>query len=161
MADVFPGTGERSGAEEMAELAELLHRVNRHLRRRASEQLGRLGLTPAQARALRTLGRADTPLRMSALANQLGIARRSATSVVDELAERGLVRREADPTDRRATAVVLTREGRSTLGRVRELRHEALSELATGLSPEDLRALRTMLARLDGSSGGRSGPPES
>ena len=45
---------------------------------------------------------------MSELAARLDIARRSATSVVDELVERGLVERHADPADRRAVAVVVT-----------------------------------------------------
>ena len=37
------------------------------------------------------------PVRMSELADRLGIARRSATSVVDELVDRGLVERRAEP----------------------------------------------------------------
>lgn len=155
MPHIFPD----AHGDEVAELAELVHRVNRRLRHRASEQLARLGMTPAQIRALRTLGRAGAPLRMSALADQLGIARRSATSVVDDLEARGLVRREPDPTDRRATSVVLTRAGQSMLRRSRELRHEALGELASGLSPEELHTLRTLLSRLDGSTEPRPPAP--
>jgi DNA-binding MarR family transcriptional regulator len=133
----------------LEEVAELLHRVNRRLRRRAVEQLGRVGLTPAQARALRVVDRAERPLRMSALAEQLHIAPRSATSVVDELVERDLVARQPDPRDRRATAVVLTPRGRETRRRIASLRHEALAELANALATDDLRQLRHLLARLD------------
>lgn len=152
MATVFPaGSG-----QPLEEVAELLHRVNRRLRRRASEQLSGLGLTPAQARALRTLGRAGGPIRMSALAAQLGIARRSATSVVDELAGSGLVERQADPTDRRARAVVLTGPGAAVLRRLSELRHHALAELAAGWRAEDLERLRRALVRLDAAAQDRA-----
>ena len=59
----------------------------------ANHDLGPLGVTWAQVRALRTVARCGGPVRMSELADRLGIARRSATSVVDELVERGLVGR--------------------------------------------------------------------
>ena len=77
----------------------------------ANRDLGPLGVTWGQVRALRTLARCDGPVRMSELADRLGIARRSATSVVDELVERGLVARHADPTDRRAVEVAVTPAG--------------------------------------------------
>ena len=44
-------------------------------------------------------------MRPSALAEHLHIAARSATEVVDALEARGLVAREPDPDDRRATLV--------------------------------------------------------
>lgn len=155
MADLFPSDVDPRLLEEVTEL---LYRVNRRLRRRATEQLGRLGLTPAQARALRAIGRVGGPLRMSGLADRLHIARRSATSVVDELVEHGLVERQDDPADRRATVVVLTRQGARALRSLAELRHQALADLATGLSSTELSQLRDGLARLDRAAPDHVGP---
>jgi len=146
VAPLFPDGGD---AQLLEEVSDLLHRVGRQLRIRAHAELGPVGLTPAQARALRTLGRSDRPLRMSELAQRLRIARRSATSVVDELVTRGFVRRVDDPTDRRATAVEVTGPGRDVLARLVEVRHRALAELAADLPPERLLAFRDTLAALD------------
>jgi DNA-binding MarR family transcriptional regulator len=79
--------------EDPAQLADLLHRLTRRLRREQAEQLAPLGLTPAQERALRVMTRSEQPLRMTELADQLGIVPRSLTRVIDTLEEAGLARR--------------------------------------------------------------------
>ena len=146
MAPVFPDGAETQVLEDVSDL---LHRVARRLRVRANAELGPLGLTPAQARALRTLGRSDAPIRMSELADRLRIARRSTTDVVEELVDRGYVEREHDPTDGRAIAVTVSAEGRAVLASLVAMRHRALADLATDLDAADLEALRRLLARLD------------
>ena len=59
--------------EDPVQLADLLHRLTRRLRRGQAQQLAPLGLTPAQERALRVITRGDEPRRMTELADQLGI----------------------------------------------------------------------------------------
>ncbi len=81
---------------------DLVMALARRVRRAHVEALAEWDVTPSQARALRVLAGADG-MRPSALADALRIAPRSATEVVDALEERGWVRREPDPTDRRAT----------------------------------------------------------
>ena len=76
----------------------------------AQEALAEWDVTPSQARALAVLRRGG-PQRLGELAEHLRIAPRSATEVVDALAERGLVERRPDPADRRATLVALTAHG--------------------------------------------------
>jgi len=96
---------------DAVQLADLLHGLTRRLRREQSEGLAPLGLTPAQARALRIIARSEDeePLRMTELADKLGIVPRSVTTVVDALEEDGLVRREVDPRNRRAILLRLAR----------------------------------------------------
>jgi DNA-binding MarR family transcriptional regulator len=119
--------------------------------RRASEPaLEPLGVTWAQLRALRSLSRAEPPLRMSELAELLRIARRSATSLVDELAERGLVERLPDPADRRAVTVAVTPAGGALLDQLAQRRREAAGDLTSALDGGELRTLRDLLRRLDG-----------
>ncbi|MTE17249.1 MarR family winged helix-turn-helix transcriptional regulator [Nocardia aurantiaca] len=134
------------------DLVELFLRTTKRLRRTQTARLSPLGLTPAQARALRIIGRAaehgDEPLRMSALADHLGIVPRSATTVVDALAAAGLVAREPDPASRRATLVTPTAAGRQVLNRMSEARRDAAEEIFAALTPDQRHTLRDLLAAL-------------
>ena len=69
---------------------------------------------PGQVRMLRVLQHCDGPLRLGHVASALDVAPRSVTSKVDAAEADGLVRRIADPTDRRATLIELTDAGRET-----------------------------------------------
>lgn len=93
-----------------ASTGDLLMQVSRGLRRAFMDALAPWDITPGQARALGTIC-AHAPVRLSALADFLVIVPRSATQVVDALESRGLVTREPDPVDRRATCVLPTAEG--------------------------------------------------
>jgi DNA-binding MarR family transcriptional regulator len=145
MADRIPDERERLAGE----VADLVHAVAHLLRRRATRDLEPLGVTWAQVRALRVVAR-HAPMRMSDLADHLRIARRSATSVVDELVDRGLVARTAEPGDRRAVVVEPTDAGRAVLDEVSRRRRDAIVEAAGVLDDDELRALHTLLRRLDG-----------
>lgn len=151
MPEIFPSSGAPTGAVD--DIGELLHRINRQIRQRAREELTPLGITPAQARALRILAGAANPLRMSDLADCLGIARRTATTVVDELAARGLVKRRDDATDRRAIHVEVTRRGIDVTRRIAERRRDALRRLLGGLGGDEVAELRRLLHRLDDPTG--------
>ena len=81
------------------------------------------------------LTRAAVPagVRISHLADHLGIAPRSATEVADALETAGLVERAPDPTDRRAVLLTLTDKGRQAVGRVRAERRAAAEEAMSTL----------------------------
>ena len=130
------------------EVADLLHTTTRQLRHQARHDLGPIGITPAQWRALRTIAHGDHPPRMGELADRLGIARRSATAVVDELEDRGLVARQADPGDRRSVAVALTAAGRALLHDLTDRRRQATARQLQALTPAQLATLRDLLRRL-------------
>ncbi|WP_405165178.1 MarR family transcriptional regulator [Nocardia sp. NBC_01499] len=131
------------------DLPELFLRAAKRIRRNQVGRLAPLGLTPAQARALRIIGHQQEPPRMTALADRLGIVPRSATTVVDALAAAGLVTRAPDPANRRATLVSLTESGLATLARMADARREAAEELFATLSPDQRETLRDLLATLD------------
>jgi DNA-binding MarR family transcriptional regulator len=135
--------------EDPGQLADLLHRLTRRLRRSQAERLAPLGLTPAQERALRVISRSDEPLRMTELADRLGIVPRSLTTVVDALEEAGLVRREIDPRNRRAILLHLTDQGTAVRDELREARRRAAEGLFAPLSEDDRETLAGLLARLD------------
>jgi DNA-binding MarR family transcriptional regulator len=67
------------------------------------------GLTAQQGQLMCVL--MPQPYGMGELVDMLGLAKSSLTGLVDRTAQRGLVRREPDPEDRRAVRVALTDEG--------------------------------------------------
>ena len=75
-------------------------------------QLATLGLAGAEFEALLRLARSpDCRLRMTDLTAQTSLTSSGITRVVDRLVDRGLVSREACPTDRRSTYAVITPAG--------------------------------------------------
>jgi DNA-binding MarR family transcriptional regulator len=135
--------------ESSAQLADLLQRLTKRLRRAQAERLAPLGLTPAQERALRVITRNEEPLRMTELADHLGIVPRSVTTVIDALEAAGLVRREVDPANRRAIRLHLSDRGMAVREDMREARRRAAEDLFAPLSGEDRRRLAELLAALD------------
>lgn len=149
-----PNVAYTRGVENQAEeIAALLEGVVRRQRRASQDQLEGLGVTPGQVRVLRTLRHAEGSLRVSELAERLGIVPRSATSVVDSLERAGLVARSPDPGDRRATLVSLTDEGAKVLRSVRRRKRDALIAQVERLDDEQQAALLRLLRHLaEGSS---------
>ena len=144
---LFPVTQDRddTSAEQAGDdaLAEVFWAVARQLRERSQETLAPWDITPAHLRALRTLRRHGT-MRLSELSDHLHIAPRSTTEVVDALEARDLVRRRADPGDRRATLVEVTEHGAEILTAIRDTRGAEAGRVFGRLGPAD----RTELARI-------------
>ncbi|MEU8799122.1 MarR family transcriptional regulator [Spirillospora sp. NPDC048819] len=131
------------------DLADLFLRASKRIRRHQVGMLAPLGLTPSQARALRTLVDAGEPLRMVDLAESLGVVPRSVTTLVDALEESGLVTRAPDPSSRRSLLVRPTGEGRAVRERMAGTRREAAREVLSPLSDEQRETLRDLLTVID------------
>jgi DNA-binding MarR family transcriptional regulator len=114
-------------------------------RARVAHALGELGLTFAQAHALRLLD-PERPLAMNALASLLVCDASNVTGIADRLEARGLVERKSVGDDRRVKTLVLTAAGVELRERVHELMSEP-PEAVLALSPEDQRTLRDILRR--------------
>jgi DNA-binding MarR family transcriptional regulator len=128
-------------------LAEAFWSVARQLRRAATESLAQWDISPSQARALRVLARHER-IRLSDLAEHLHIAPRSATEVVDGLEAKGLVQRQPDPDDRRATLVVPTGPGADMIAAIRAARGTQAERLFDQLSATDRAHLGRILRNL-------------
>jgi len=126
---------------------DLLMAVTKGLRRRYMEAMLQWEVTPAQGRALRVV-HADPGIRLSALAEALRIAPRSATEVVDALEARGLVTRTADPDDRRATRLSATAEGERLHGLIAAARERESAAYLEALGPDDRDRLHALLRKL-------------
>jgi len=128
-------------------LSEVFWAVARQLRERSQETLAPWDITPAALRALRTLRRHGT-MRLSELSDHLHIAARSTTEVVDALEARDLVRRRADPGDRRATRVEETEHGAEILAAIRDTRGAEAGRVFGRLDPADRAELARILTLL-------------
>jgi DNA-binding MarR family transcriptional regulator len=130
-------------------LAELFWGVARRLRHQTRESLSPWDVTPSQSRALSVLMRHGT-LRLSELSEHLRIAARSATEVVDDLQEQGLVERRPDPADRRATLVALTGAGADAGAAIADARRAEAARFFGALSVDDRADLGRILRTLAG-----------
>ena len=93
------------------------------------------GMTVAQAATLETLHR-EGPMRLGDLGRRLGIQPSTLTRNFDRLEERGLVTRESDPDDARATRAVLTPEGERAAENVGRQSDAFAEQILGRLAPE-------------------------
>src|SRR5919202_4091143 len=84
-------------------------------RRWVGARLKERGIGYAWMRALGALHCGEGPIIMSDLGEELGVTPRNVTKLVDELEAEGLVRRLPHPSDRRATLLELTEQGRAKI----------------------------------------------
>jgi DNA-binding MarR family transcriptional regulator len=99
-------------------------------------------------------------LRVSALAEAMGLDISTASRHVRQLEESGHLARTGDPDDRRASRVRVTRRGRAALDQAKRVRG-ALVDRATADWPEEDRAvLTTLMTRLADSLDRLAAEPE-
>ena len=117
---------------------------------RAQEQLSaRAGLSLERAAypLLRRIGEGET-VRASDVAAALSVDVSTVSRQVKELELDGLVARRPDPTDGRASILVLTAAGHQALERLRGARREVLAEVVAGWPEEDRSTLADLICRL-------------
>ncbi len=93
----------------------------------------------------------EGPQRLGVLAQAFGLDPSTITRQVQTLEGNGLVRREVDPTDRRAALLDLSEEGRRLLTETRERRRARLQAALDDWSPHDLEELGRLLEKFNGS----------
>ena len=123
-------------------LVELVMETRGEWRRKVAEATG---LPFSRARAVWRLERGA--LTLSELAQDMGTDAPAATVLINALEERGLVKREAHPTDGRAKQVSLTAAGRRVLAVVASITDQPPPALV-GLPQGELSALRRTLEKL-------------
>jgi DNA-binding MarR family transcriptional regulator len=137
------GAAGRSEAERAWHLlVELVMETRGEWRRKVVQATG---LPFSRARALWRLERG--PRSLAELAQDMGTDAPAATVLINALEARGLVKREAHPTNRRAKQVSLTAAGRRMLAVIANITDQPPPAL-TGLPREELAALRRTLEKL-------------
>lgn len=125
----------------------LLNQAALQIRTMTVLALSPIKLTPPQLRALEVIA-AEQPLSQTRLGELVNMDRSTIVHVVDHFEALGAASREADPTDRRSHAVVLTRKGESLLADAQHRARAAQNEFLSPLSRPEREALRKMLHKL-------------
>ncbi|MFJ3019450.1 MarR family winged helix-turn-helix transcriptional regulator [Streptomyces tendae] len=124
------------------ELSTLVHELDLQNNARLRERVARIGLTIAQASALRAL---TAPTTLRELAARMNCEPSNATVVIDKLEDQGLIERRPHPTDRRAKQIHLTLEGAEQRDKLLTLLRE--EPLSTGLTEQEQDVLQGLLQR--------------
>jgi DNA-binding MarR family transcriptional regulator len=135
-----------SDAAAVSTLRSAVMRLSRRLRNQRVEE----SLTPTEMQVMATLARCGSATP-GELARKEHVQPPSMTRIIAMLEEKGLVRREPHPDDRRQVVVSSTEQAESILEQSRAKRDAWLAELATNLTPEEwavLRAAAPVLERL-------------
>ena len=121
--------------------------LNRKFARAASAALEPLDLELWEYDVLSALRRQGSPFALPAtrLARESELSTGAMTNRIDRLEDRGLVRRDADPDDRRSVRVVLTANGKRMIDEAIRYRLDAASDHLRALSADDQTRLAALL----------------
>jgi DNA-binding MarR family transcriptional regulator len=120
-------------------------RVRSQLRERFATTLPRFDL-------MAQLERYPEGLKMNALSRHLMVTGGNITAIVDQLAREGLVERLAEPGDRRAFCIRLTRAGARNFAEMARAHEEWVVGLFAGLTRKEHDELLKLLAKLKSSA---------
>lgn len=132
------------GAETPARLRIAVARLSKRLKSTAAAG----SLTTTEVDVLQTIARVG-PIRLSNLADEVGLNPTMLSRVVAKLEERDLLRRLTDETDGRVCRVEVTAAGRDLRDRVRNERTDVLSHELDALSAAERAALLAALPALE------------
>ncbi|MEO1531138.1 MAG: MarR family transcriptional regulator [Pseudomonadota bacterium] len=90
----------------------------------------------------------EEPARPSAIVDRLARDKSQVTRLLQLLEAKGLVSRQPDPGDRRATRLILTERGRETVAVLQDAIARALDELLAPLDEAERATLRELLGKL-------------
>ena len=106
-------------------------------------------LTMREYDVLYTLSKCQAPVRLTELNRHVLLSQPAMSRMVDRLADRGLIRREADPADGRGVLISLSEAGRSIQRRIgRRHARDVTRAMTADLSPAELRQLEEICLKL-------------
>lgn len=123
----------------------------KHVQARFSEltaaALAPSGVSGREAAVLREID-SPHPLAQGEIARLMGIDRTTMVALIDDLQDRGLVRRRQDPDDRRKNVVELTEAGRDITRQALRAAEQAEQTFLGPLSVEEAEQLKKALRAL-------------
>lgn len=129
-------------------------RVFSKMERLGDEHIQSLGLTGAQFDVIAQLSQ-NEGISQQGLSEKLFVTKGNVCGLLGRMEEKGWVRRDADPDDRRAHRLYLTDEGRELAERVLPAQEEFVAGQMSALTGEEQVALRGLLRQLDKSLAAR------
>jgi DNA-binding MarR family transcriptional regulator len=135
------------GTQQPSSAAFLLSQVGSHAARKFAERLAPLRLSPPHAGILRVL-RKSGGLSQQGLAEALNMHPSALVAIIDGLEERGVVKRQNSPDDRRTYELHLTDKGRAALRDIGRVGQEHNESLCAALSQRERAQLTGFLQRI-------------
>ena len=103
------------------------------------------GISFSQLKCIGVLSNAEAPLSLGALSEDLGLSLPAVSRAVDGLVQRGAVKRQEDPNDRRSKLVSVSARGRAIYERVVRVRVAGVERFVEELEPDQRDALEAAL----------------
>lgn len=110
-------------------------------------ELEKFGVTEAQFNMLNLLSKKESH-KVTDLAENIGVKPSAITTMIDRLANNGLVSRRHDDNDRRAVLVSITGEGQEVIRNFQEKCHNVLNSYLSHLETTELKVLTTIYEKL-------------
>jgi DNA-binding MarR family transcriptional regulator len=129
-----------------ADLGAFLKHLLRSSSREFFASLQDAGINFTQLKSLGLLLDAEAPVGLGRLSDEIGLSLAAVSRAVDGLVQRGEVKRQEDPSDRRSKLVSATAKGRATYERVVAVRVAAVERFVEELEPDEREALEVALA---------------
>jgi DNA-binding MarR family transcriptional regulator len=129
-----------------------LSKIGLALKSHSWQDAGQHGLTPTQGQIIASLrSKGETGMRLTAIANELGVTAATTSDAVTTLVEKGLVQKTKAIDDGRAIAISLTTQGKTVAAQVADWPDfllDAVSELSEIEQEVFLRGLIKMIRKL-------------
>jgi DNA-binding MarR family transcriptional regulator len=122
-----------------------LRRILRTNNREFFAALQDVGISFTQLKCLGLLQEAGAPMSLGLLADELSLSPAAVSRAVDGLVQRGALKREEDPDDRRSKIVSLAPRGRAVFERVIAVRLAGVKSFLEDLEPHERDALGSAL----------------
>ena len=127
----------------------LIHDVSRLRRTVVDKALRPLGITRSQWWVLANLSRDDgTAMMQTELARVMDVGKVTLGGLIDRLESAGLVKRQADPHDRRAKRIVMTQKGTRLLAEIQTIAKEVNACIMTGIPRTDIVRTEALLSKM-------------
>ncbi len=130
----------------------------RKWRRKSDGVLSAYNVSEACAAPLLIAGRLGEAVRQVTLAEHVGIEGPSLVRLLDQLCTAGLVRRDEDPSDRRAKTIVLTEAGRAVTAMMEEDLCVLRARVLKGITRADLETTLRVLNAFNVHDAGEAAP---
>jgi DNA-binding MarR family transcriptional regulator len=127
----------------------LIHDVSRLRRTIVDKALRPMGVTRSQWWVLANLSRHNGDgMMQTELAKVMDVGKVTLGGLIDRLEASGLLKRLADPTDRRAKRVVMTPRGTKLLADIQGIAAQVNSQIMNGISRSDISRTETVLYKM-------------
>jgi DNA-binding MarR family transcriptional regulator len=144
--EAAPAGAEPTEADQLArDLGVFFRRMLTSNHREFFKALQDAGISFTQLKCLGLLSEAGAPMSLGALSEELVLSPAAVSRAVDGLVQRGALKRDEDPSDRRSKIVSLSARGRAAYERVMAVRLAGVRRFVDELEPQERDALGAAL----------------